>query len=48
MDIHTGKSSLTLYVSRKIIPGRYYFVLDNKIGIAVDPINHELPILDIK
>jgi hypothetical protein len=48
MDIHNGTSSVKLYVSKKTAPGRYYFILDNKIGIAVDPINHELPIIDIK
>jgi len=48
MNVKTGDSNIKIYISRKITPGKYYFILDNKIGLAVDPIHHELPIIEIR
>jgi VCBS repeat-containing protein len=48
MNIKNGFSQINLLISKKLPPGKYLFILNNKIGIAVDPEKHLLPEIEIK
>jgi hypothetical protein len=49
MDVNTGESRIEAVIpAKKISPGTYYLILDNKIGIAADEKTGTLPELLIK
>ena len=48
MNISNGISKIKLLLPKNIPPGTYLFILDNKIGIAVDPEKYLIPEIEIK
>jgi hypothetical protein len=47
MDVKTGISQISVSIKKNIPPGSYSLILSNKIGIATNSDNQELPIIKI-